>query len=239
MPQHAFGEHHSVGEHRARVVAPVPVDVLQAENAVRALLKLLSYVVVRPRRLGNVQAAPIVHVDDDRPLDQRGTGGDLDFETVRYRNLVQGARAEQAAAKEGNRQREDPDHSILHSDTSTSPGRPHRPRRRVPHRFRDYVTASSAIAHGRRARVRTQPDRRSSFEAQSIRGGGRLRWLQPALAGSPPGFGVPTDRRSSARGRRISVHFEITGGLCERTTPAQERPSQDDATPPSNTMYAR
>ena len=69
VPEHAFGEHHFVGEDGARVVAAIAIRIFQAKDAVGALRELLLDRVIRSRGLGHVQPAVVVHVHDHRPLD--------------------------------------------------------------------------------------------------------------------------------------------------------------------------
>ena len=101
VPEHPFGKHHLVSEHGAPVVAPVAIDVFQAEDAVGALRELLLHRVIRSRRLGHIQAALVVHVHDHRALDERRPGCQFDLETFRNCDLIDGIRSSSATADQG------------------------------------------------------------------------------------------------------------------------------------------
>ncbi len=73
-----------IGEDGALVELAVAVGVFEANDAMRLLLELLLHRVVRAGRFGDVEPAFIIERSDDRPLDQRRTGHELDGESVRH-----------------------------------------------------------------------------------------------------------------------------------------------------------
>jgi hypothetical protein len=87
-PQRPLGEHHPVGEGRPPVEATVAIDVLEPDDAMGPVLELDGDLVVRPRRLGDVEPPLLVEVGDDRPVDQRRAGGELDGEAVGQRERL-------------------------------------------------------------------------------------------------------------------------------------------------------
>jgi hypothetical protein len=74
----AFRKHHPVGEHCAPVEFAVAILVLEPHDAMRPLLQLLFHLVVRPRRLGNVQPALVIERRHNWPLGHRRTRHELD-----------------------------------------------------------------------------------------------------------------------------------------------------------------
>ena len=106
-PHGALGQHHAIGEHRAAIEDAVAVRVLEAQDAVRLLGELLLDLGVRARRLGDVEAALLVEVGDDRPLDERRPGDAHDLEAVGHRErrlsrLLRRGPAGKGADAEGN-----------------------------------------------------------------------------------------------------------------------------------------
>ena len=83
VPHRPLGEHHLVGEDGPRVETAVAVAVLQPDDPVRPLGELLLDVVVRARRVGDVEPAVLIERGGDRPIDQRGPGHALDREAAR------------------------------------------------------------------------------------------------------------------------------------------------------------
>ena len=98
VPQNSFGEHHPVREHGALVVAPVTIQVREAQDAVRTLFQLLADVVVRARGFGDIQTPLIVGVHDHGPLDERRAGRQFDLEAFRNRDVAGDAGIDPAAA---------------------------------------------------------------------------------------------------------------------------------------------
>ena len=81
-PQRSLGKHHLVGEDGPLVEPAVAVAILEPEDPVRLVLELHGRLVVRARRLGDVEPALLVEVGHDRPVDERRPGGELDGEAV-------------------------------------------------------------------------------------------------------------------------------------------------------------
>ena len=83
-PHRPLGQHHPVGEDDADIEAAVAVRVFEPDDSMRSVRQLLLDAVVRSRGVGHVQAALVVEVRDDWPVDERRPGRALDFEAGRH-----------------------------------------------------------------------------------------------------------------------------------------------------------
>ena len=84
VPHGSLGEHHLVGEDRPRFIAAVAVTILEPDDPVRPLGKLLLDVIVRARGIADVKPALLVESGGDGPIDQGWASHQLDRETCRY-----------------------------------------------------------------------------------------------------------------------------------------------------------
>ena len=106
-PHRAFGKHHLVGEHDARVEPAVTVLVLEAHDPVRLVGELFFDSVVRSRGVGDVEPPLLVEVRDDRAVHDRRTGDALDFEPGGNREDLIGDRRLSPRAREHERSEDD------------------------------------------------------------------------------------------------------------------------------------
>ena len=86
-PHRPLGEHHLVGEDDALVEAAVAVGVFEADDPVRALFELDLHLLVGSGGVGDVEPALLVEVGDDRPIDERRPGNQLDLESRGHGHL--------------------------------------------------------------------------------------------------------------------------------------------------------
>ncbi len=84
QPHRSLRKHHLVGEDGALVEDSVPVAVLEPHDPVRLLLELLLDIVVRARRVRDVQPPLVVERGRDRPVNERRTGDPVDRESLRH-----------------------------------------------------------------------------------------------------------------------------------------------------------
>ena len=82
--QRAFREHHVVGEDGALVELAVAIGVFKPNDAMRLLFELLLHWIVRAGRLGHIEPAFIIKRRDNRPLDERRPGSELDRKPGRH-----------------------------------------------------------------------------------------------------------------------------------------------------------
>ena len=74
MPEHAFGEHHLIGENDALVEVTIAICVIQTKNAMRTLLQLDLDFLVRSARIGDVEPPPLVKVAAYRAVNHWRSG---------------------------------------------------------------------------------------------------------------------------------------------------------------------
>ena len=81
-------EHHLVGEHDRLVELAVAIGVFEAQNAVLWILELLSRLLVRPGRIGDIEPSPVIEARAHWAQNDVGVRDELDVEAVRQCELV-------------------------------------------------------------------------------------------------------------------------------------------------------
>ena len=83
-PEHALGKHQLLSKDRTLIISPVAIAVLQAHDAMGLVFELFLDFLIRARGIRHIQAALLVQIRRNRPVDQRRAGDQLDFKAIRH-----------------------------------------------------------------------------------------------------------------------------------------------------------